>query len=329
MSESLPTVRWGILGPGNIAKRFAEALKDVRGAELAAVGSRSQAKADAFGEQYGIPRRHGSYEALVGDADVDAIYVATPHPMHAPCSILALEAGKAVLCEKPFTANAAQAEQVIAAARRAGVFCMEAMWTRFLPPITRLRQLVAEGSVGELRMVIADFGFRCGWDPSSRLLDAALAGGGLLDVGVYAISLAGMLLGEAQDVAGLADVGSTGVDEQAGIVLRYAGGRLAVLATGVRTTTPQEAWVLGADGRVHLHGPWWRGGRLTVFRGKDTQDIDVPQVGNGFNYQAEEVARCLAAGKTESDVMPLDESLSIMRTMDKLRKLWGVRYPFE
>jgi len=224
MSESLPTVRWGILGPGNIAKRFAEALKDVRGAELAAVGSRSQAKADAFGEQYGIPRRHGSYEALVGDADVDAIYVATPHPMHAPCSILALEAGKAVLCEKPFTANAAQAEQVIAAARRAGVFCMEAMWTRFLPPITRLRQLVAEGSVGELRMVIADFGFRCGWDPSSRLLDAALAGGGLLDVGVYAISLAGMLLGEAQDVAGLADVGSTGVDEQAGIVLRYAGG---------------------------------------------------------------------------------------------------------
>jgi len=329
MSESLPTVRWGILGPGNIAKRFAEALKDVRGAELAAVGSRSQAKADAFGEQYGIPRRHGSYEALVGDADVDAIYVATPHPMHAPCSILALEAGKAVLCEKPFTANAAQAEQVIAAARRAGVFCMEAMWTRFLPPITRLRQLVAEGSVGELRMVIADFGFRCGWDPSSRLLDAALAGGGLLDVGVYAISLAGMLLGEAQDVAGLADVGSTGVDEQAGIVLRYAGGRLAVLATGVRTTTPQEAWVLGADGRVHLHGPWWRGGRLTVFRGKDTQDIDVPQVGNGFNCQAEEVARCLAAGKTESDVMPLDESLSIMRTMDKLRKLWGVRYPFE
>ena len=323
------TLRWGILGPGNIARKFAEGLAHAEAAELVAVGSRSRDKADAFGEAFDIPHRHASYEALADDADVDAIYVATPHPMHRPNSILCLEAGKAVLCEKPFTVNAAEAREVIAAAREKGVFLMEAMWSRFLPAMVTLREMLAAGAIGEVRMILGDFGFRCGWDPAGRLLDPALAGGGLLDVGVYPISLASMILGAPVGVAGAAHIGETGVDEQAGMVLTCAGGALAVLATGVRTSTPHEAWILGTDGKIHLHAGWWRGSRITVYKGSDTEDTDVPAVGNGYNYEADEVARCVAAGKTESGVMPLDETVSIMETMDALRAVWGLKYPME
>lgn len=327
MGEKL---RWGIIGAGSIARKFAEGLKQVESAELVAIGSRSQKKADKFGSDHGVPHRHGSYEALAADSDVDVAYIATPHPMHKPSSILCLEAGKAVLCEKPFAVNAAEAEEVIAVARRKGLFLMEAMWSRFVPPMVKLRELLAGGVIGEVRMVMADFGFRCGWDPESRLLNPALAGGGLLDVGVYPISLASMILGEPVSVTGLADIGKSGVDEQAGMVLSYEGGRLAVLATAVQTTTPHEASILGTDGRIRLHSGWWHGSRMTIHAGKkEPEDIDVPMTGNGFNYEVEEVARCLAAGKTESDVMPLDETVSIMRTMDELRRQWGLIYPME
>ena len=326
MSDRL---RWGILGAGSIARKFAEGLKSAEAAELVAIGSRSQDKADAFGAEFGIPNRHGSYEALADDADVEAIYVATPHPMHRPNSILCLEGGKAVLCEKPFTVNADEAREVIAVAREKGLFLMEAMWSRFVPAMVRVRQLLAGGTIGQVRMILGDFGFRGGPDPKGRLLDPALAGGALLDVGVYPISLASMILGEPTGVTGSAHIGPTGVDELAGIVLTGAGGALAVLATGVQTDTPHEALILGTDGRLHLHAGWWRGSRITVHKGSDTEDIDTPAVGNGYNYEADEVARCLAAGKTESDVIPLAETVSIIETMDKLRALWGLKYPME
>ena len=323
-------VQWGVIGAGGIAGKFADGLKDVEGAQLVAIGSRTKEKADAFGDKFAVPHRHGSYEALAADGDVEAVYIATPHPMHRPNSILCLEAGKAVLCEKPFTVNAAEAREVAAVARRKGLFLMEAMWSRFLPPMVKLRELLADGAIGEVRMVMADFGFRCGWNPESRLLNPALAGGGLLDVGVYPISLASMILGEPVGVTGLADIGKTGVDEQAAMVLKCEGGTIAVLATGVRTSTPHEATILGTDGWVRLHAGWWRGSRFTIHPGgKEAQDIRVPITGNGYNYEADEVARCLAAGKTESDVMPLDETLSIMKTMDELRRQWGLKYPME
>lgn len=322
-------LRWGILGAGSIARKFAAGLVSAEAAKLVAIGSRSQDKADAFGGEFDIPNRHGSYEALVDDADVDAIYVATPHPMHRPNSILCIEAGKAVLCEKPFTVNADEAREVIAAARDKGVFLMEAMWSRFLPAMVKLRELLDGDAIGEVRMILGDFGFRCGWDPDSRLMDPALAGGALLDVGVYPISLASMILGQPTGVAGSAHIGETGVDEQAGMVLTYAGGALAVLATGMRTATPHEAWILGTDGRIHLHAGWWSGSRITVCKADHAEDIDVGAVGNGYNYEADEVARCIAAGKTASDVMPLDETVSIMETMDRLRALWGLKYPME
>ena len=327
MSEKL---RWGIIGTGGIAGRFASELHRAENAELVAVGSRRQETAEQFADEHNIPHRHGSYEDLAGDGDIDAVYISTPHPMHCANSILCLQAGKAVLCEKPFTVNAAQAEQVISAARENGVFCMEAMWTRFLPLIVRLREMLAGGVIGELRMVMADFGYRSEFDPASRLFAPELAGGALLDVGVYAVSLASMILGEAVQVASLAELGETGVDEQAAMVLRYQGDRLGVLTTAVRTRIPHEATIMGTDGYIRLDEGWSRGETMTLtLNGREPQLIEVPKNCHGFHFQVNEVSRCIAAGKTESDVMGLDESLSIMRTMDAIRAQWGLKYPME
>ncbi len=323
------TVRWGIIGAGNIARKFAAGIRHAVGAELLGVGSRAREKAEAFGEELSIPRRYGSYEDLAADGDVDAVYVATPHPMHKACAVLCLSAGKAVLCEKPLTTNAAEAREVVDAARRAGVFCMEGMWTRFLPAIVRMRELLAEGAVGEVRMITADFGFHTEWNPEGRLLNPHLAGGGLLDVGVYPISLASMLFGTPRRVTGLAHLGATGVDEQAGIILAYDGGRIAVIATAIRTTTPQDAWILGTEGRIRLHAPWWSSTKITLHRRGEEEKIELPLVGNGYNYEVEEVGRCLAEGLIESPTMPLDESISIMETTDRLRAQWGLKYPME
>jgi len=327
MSDKL---RWGVIATGHIARKFAAAVRMSETGRLVAVGSRSMASADAFADEFDIPHRHASYEALVTDEQVQAVYVATPHPMHAPSTMMAIKAGKAVLCEKPFAVNAVEARRVIAAARQAKLFLMEAMWSRFLPPIRKAAQLVKSGAIGEPRMIMADFGFRGRWEPDSRLLNANLAGGGLLDVGIYPISLAGMFFGPARAVAAQAHIGETKVDEQAGMVLKYDDGRLAVLATGVRTETPMEAWILGTEGKIHFHREWWRGNPLTVLaKGKDPETISPEVAENGFVYEVEEVGRCIAEGKKESDIMGLDETISIMETMDEIRRQVGLRYPFE
>lgn len=323
-------LRWGILSTGHIAHKFALGVGATESSEVQAVASRTQDKANAFGDEFDIPHRHGSYEALAADADIDAIYVATPHPMHAENTILCLRGGKAVLCEKPFAVNATLAGQMIDTARKEGMFLMEAMWSRFLPPIRKAKELVDAGAIGELRMITADFGFRGKWAPASRLLNPDLAGGGLLDVGIYPISLSSLFFGEARSVASQAHIGETGVDEQAGIVVKYDAGRLSVITTGVRTQTPMEAWLLGTEGRIHLHGPWWRGNPLTLMvNGKEPETIAPPVEDNGFKYEIEEVARCIAAGKRESDIMPLDETLSIVKLLDEIRSQWGLKYPME
>lgn len=323
-------IRWGILATGSIAHKFTTGLQHCADAEIVAVGSRSQASADAFADEFNIPRRHASYEALVTDPDVDVIYIGTPHSFHKENAILCIEHGKAVLCEKPFTINAAQAAEVIERARLAGVFVMEAMWTRFIPLITEVRRLVAEGAIGEIRMITGDFGFRAGFNPQGRAFNPALGGGGLLDVGVYPISFASMFLGAPDRVASLAELGQTGVDEQAAAVLGYPGGQLAVIHTGVRTRTPHEATILGTDGFIRVEPPFWVPTAMTLDKpGEDPQRIEIPFEGNGYNYQADEVMRCLRAGKTESDIMPLDETLSTMQTMDQIRDQWGLKYPME
>jgi predicted dehydrogenase len=321
--------RWGILSTGRIAGVFATGLAALPDAELLAVGSRSAESANTFGDRFNIPRRYASYEELVSDPDIDAIYVATPHSSHAEETLRCLRAGKAVLCEKPFTINAAEAERVVADARSRGIFLMEAMWTRFLPALVRVRELIAAGAIGEVRMLQADFGFRTNVNPQSRLFDPALGGGALLDVGVYCVSLASMLFGAPGEIKSLANLGTTGVDEQAAILFGYPGGQMALLSTATRTRTPHEAVIMGTEGMIRIHPQWWAATTLTVTIGGKSEEERYPLTGNGYNYEAAEVARCLRKGKTESDIMPLDETLAIMRAMDALRAQWGLKYPME
>ncbi len=321
-------IRWGILGTGNIARQFARGLTSVDGATLVAVGSRATETADAFGDEFAVPHRHSTYEALVADDDVDAIYVSTPHPFHKDNSILCLQNDKAVLCEKPFTVNAGEAAAVIDVARVQNCFLMEAMWTRFVPAVVRLRQLLAEGAIGEVRMIQADFGFRAGVNPEGRLFNLALGGGALLDVGIYSLSFASMILGAAPaQVVSTADMGETGVDEQSAFLLRYAGGQIAVLSCAVRTSTAIQVQIFGTEGSICVGSPFFKSESLTIKRGGEETVEQFPLDGNGYNYEAIEVGKCLREGRTESEIMPLDETLALMKLLDTIREPWGLKYP--
>lgn len=331
MPSPAGAVRWGLLAPGRISRKFAAALGEAEGARLVAIGSRDAARAAAFAAEFGIApaRAHGSYEALARDPEVDAVYIGSPHSEHEAHTLLCLAHGKHVLCEKPLAVNAAQSQRMVAAARAAGLLLMEAVWTRFLPSVARLRELVAAGELGEVRQVAADFGFRAAFDPSSRLFAPELAGGALLDLGIYPLNLASMLCGAPVTILAAANLGTTGVDEETAIVLRHARGELATLSCSLRADTPREAVVIGTEGRARLLFPWWAGTRLAVQRrGEDRERVfELPSRGGGYAHEAEAFMDLLRAGRTEPDVMPLDESLTIMRTMDEIRRQCGVAYP--
>ncbi len=323
-------VRWGVLGAGSIAGRFSEALAALPGAETLAVGSRSRDSADRFAGAHGFSRTYPSYEELAADPDVDVVYVATPHPFHAENAELCLRAGKAVVCEKPFTVNAAEARRLVALARERGLFLMEGMWTRFFPLMGRLRRMLSEGALGEPRMLTVDFGFRAELDPASRLFDPKLGGGAMLDVGVYCVSFASMVLGRPVRGTGISHLGETGVDEQFAATLEHGGGRISAITAGTRTASPHEATVLGTEGYARIHSPWWRPEAMTISRpGHEDEVVREPTEENGFRYEAEEVMRCLGAGEGESRIMPLDETVSVLETMDGIRASWGLRYPGE
>jgi len=318
---------WGILGPGRIAHRFATDLKRLPDARLLAIGSRDESRAAAFASEFGAERVYGSYNALVADPDVQAIYVATPHPLHLETAQLCLAHGKAVLCEKPLTATLAQAEALVASARQHGVFLMEAMWTRFIPVITQVCAWLAEGRIGEPRLLTADFGFRAEVNPSARLFSPALAGGALLDVGVYVVSLAQMVFGSAPvQMQAVAALGATGVDEQTALSLRFADGGLAALTCAIRTNTPQLARIDGTAGRITIPAFWHATEATLEPQGGEAITI---QGDAGYQYEAAEVMACVRAGRVESAIMPLDESLAIAATLDAARGQVGVRYPFE
>lgn len=323
-------IRWGIAGTGVIAAAFAEDLRLLDDAELVAVGSRSQQAADRFADAHGAARRHVGYDALAADPEVDAIYVAVPHTGHEEVTRTALAAGKAVLCEKPFAINAAQTERMIAAARAAGVFLMEAMWVRFLPHQVGLRELISAGRIGEIRSLVVDRGEVLSSDPAHRVLDPALGGGALLDLGIYPVSFASMLLGTPDRVAAFATQAVTGVDAQTSAVFGYASGAQALVTTALDARTANTASITGTKGRIDIVD--WADGRLpaklTLLDGT-TQNLEFPRAGKGLRFQAAEVGRCLRAGETESPVMPLDETLSIMRTLDLIREQIGLRYPGE
>jgi predicted dehydrogenase len=322
--------RWGILAPGKIAHKFVQGVQALPDAKVAAVGSRDLGRAQAFAAQYGIPRAHGSYEELAADRELDAIYVATPHNLHADAAILCLENGRPVLCEKPLAANLPQAEAMVGCAREQGVFLMEALWTRFQPAMQVVGRWLEERRIGDLRRVECDFSFRCDGNPESRLLNPELAGGGLLDVGIYALAFTSWVFGGLPEHgASLAEVGETGVDEQAGILFLYPGGEMAVLTCGVRTQGTISARITGTDGAIEIPSPFYRA-QSAVLRTKAGEVREErPFLATGYEYEAAEVARCIRAGETECAVVPLDESLMLCAAMDGLRAAWGVRYPFD
>lgn len=323
-------IRWGIIGTGKIAKAFAADLSLLPDAELVAVGSRTAESANRFGERFDIPNRHPTYEALAHDPAVDIVYIATPHALHKENSLLCLQAGQAVLCEKPLTINAAEAEEIINYARQKQLFLMEAMWTRYIPLVVKLRELLAEKRIGEVQMLVAGLGKIEPFNPDYYLFDPHMGGGILLDAGVYPVSLASMIMGPPTRITGMAHLGKTGVDEQAAIVLGYEQGQLATLYMSLKTGIPPGMTLMGSQGRINIHPPIFNPTKLTLsLTGQADEIIEMPLRGNGLNYEAAEAMRCLRAGHLESDIMPLDETLAVMRTLDQIRAKWGLKYPIE
>jgi predicted dehydrogenase len=323
-------IRWGIIGTGGIASAFTGDLALLPDAHAVAVGSGSQGSADAFGDRFGIARRYPSYEALADDPDIDAIYVATPHPGHHAAALLGINAGKAVLVEKPFTINAGEARDLIAAAQARGTFLMEAMWTRFLPHVIRIREVIASGRLGEIRSVIADHGQWFPKNPDHRIYAPVLGGGALLDLGIYPLSFASMIFGTPTKVTAVSDVAFTGVDAQTSIVLQYGGGRQSISFTTLETRTANQAAINGTDARIEVDGVFYSPSSFSVIsRDGAVERFDIPHEGHGLRHQAAEVGRCLRAGLTESPILTLAETLSIMETLDEVRRQIGLRYPSE
>ncbi|PRX92471.1 Gfo/Idh/MocA family protein [Allonocardiopsis opalescens] len=314
-------VRWGILGTGTIAGVFTEDLLRLPGHEVAAVGSRTAESAERFAARHGIPRAHAGYAALAADDGVDVVYVATPHTAHHAAALECLRGGRHVLVEKPFTVSAAQARELAAEARERRLFAMEAMWTRFNPAVARLREWVAEGAIGEVRSVHADFGITVPYDPAGRLWAPELGGGALLDLGVYPLSFAWMLLGAPSQVHAVASPAPTGVDANTGVLLGYPGGAVALLHCGLQAVSAHTASVVGTAGRVEVATPFYRPTTVVLHRaGAEPEEFGCEIPGHGYTFQAEEVAARLRAGETESPAMPLAETVGIMECLDTIRE---------
>ncbi|MEV7438397.1 Gfo/Idh/MocA family protein [Streptomyces griseoviridis] len=326
-------VRWGILATGGIAAAFTGALVDLPDAEVVAVASRTEASAKGFAERFGIPRAYGDWASLAADEDVDVVYVATPHSAHRAAAGLCLEAGRNVLCEKAFTLNAREAEELVALARGRGSFLMEAMWMYCHPLVRRLKALVDDGAIGEVRTVQADFGLAGPFPPSHRLRDPAQGGGALLDLGVYPVSFAQLLLGEPSEVVARAVLSDEGVDLQTGTVLSFDSGALATLHCSLTGGTPVAASITGSAGRIDVPDGFFFPERFVVRRdGRDPEEFtadpaDGPR--DTLRHEASEVMRALRAGERESPLVPLDGTLAVMRTLDTIRERIGVRYPGE
>lgn len=346
---------WGILGTGRMARDFAEGLRFVDNVELMAVGSRTSGRSDSFARLTGARRAHDSYESLVSDPNVDVVYVATPHSMHRSNCLLALAAGKAVLCEKPFAMNSTEASEVIDVARQRKLFCMEAMWMHFLPGMRKAMDLIGTGAIGVPRMLMADFGYPTEFDPQGRSFNAELGGGALLDRGVYPLALSWKLFGRPEVVNSIATMTSTGVDEQCAVTIRHHGGAMSVLSATLTGLASNEAVIVGTEARIRVGEPFCRPERLMISRAPmlttkerplvrtgfkerlrvnplarwirrllpargDT--LHVPCSGNGFNYEAAEVARCMREGLTESPIWTLEETSGVMQMLDSIRSRW-------
>jgi predicted dehydrogenase len=323
-------LRWGILATGGIAHAFASDLRTA-GLDLVAVGSRSQQSADAFAAEFDIPRAHASYEALVTDPDVDIIYVSTPHPMHKDGAKLALEHGKHVLVEKPFTVNRAEAEALQQLAAGRGLLAMEAMWSRYLPHMVRVREIVESGALGEIRAVTADHTQRITDDPEHRLNNLALGGGALLDLGIYPVSFIWDILGAPETVQATARLAETGADAEVATLMTHAGGAVSTSLSSSRAVGPNTAAIIGTEARIEMDRVWYT---PTTFRvigpnGEVRETYESKVDGRGMQFQAIAAERLVNTGVLEGDILPLAETVAIMGTLDEIRAQIGVKYPDE
>jgi predicted dehydrogenase len=321
--------KWGVLGPGGIAKAFAEDLKKLDGHSIAAVGSRTLSNAQSFAKTFG-GTAYGSYEELVADPQIDAIYVATPHPAHKDNVILALNAGKPVLCEKPFAVNALEAQQMVDAAAKNSVALMEAMWARFLPHYAKVREIIASGVLGKIHTIQADHGQRLADQNIPRLVEPSLAGGALLDLGIYPVSFAHMILGNPSKITSTAVLTDKGVDAQTSMIFDYADGAQAVLNTTMIEQTPCRAVVAGLNGWLEIDRTFYNPASMRVILndGSVTQYPSSYQ-GHGLREQAEVFKQLVTSGQQQSQILNWQDTVDIMKTLDQVRTQIGLKYPFE
>jgi predicted dehydrogenase len=319
---------WGIIGCGNIAHEFATSLSVLSDARLLGVASRSIEKAKNFAKKHGAAHWYGSYSDLVRMPELDAVYIATTHNFHFENSMLAIDHGKGVLCEKPLTVNANEAEKLIKQARKRNVFLMEAFWTRFLPSTHKLMELLNQNVIGDIKLIKADFGYNFPFDPESRVYNPELAGGALLDVGIYPINLAQYIFqSDPTDIQSSVILSPTGIDEQSCYVFKYTGNRMAILYSAVNVETKHDAWIFGTEGMIHIP-KFYCASKIHIAKSTgEKETLDLPFVSTGYSYEAQEVMQCMNSGKIESDIMPLRESHRILKIMDDLREGWGLRYP--
>jgi predicted dehydrogenase len=324
------TIKWGILATGWIADLFVKDLI-LTGHDVAAVGSRSQSNADRFAKTFGIAKAHGSYEALVADPDVDIIYIATPHPQHVTTAKLALSAGKHILVEKPFTLNASEAAEIVDLARAKGLVALEAMWTRFLPHMRRIREIIAAGTIGEIRSITADHRQKLPDDPNHRLNALDLGGGALLDLGIYPISFAWDILGKPASILAAATFRETGADAQVATIFYYTSGAVFTSVSASDSAGPNRASVVGTNGRIEIDRVWYSPTTFRVYDAENTllETFDGSVAGRGMQFQAEEAERLVSDGLISGQIMPPAQSVQIMMTLDEIRRQIGLRYPGE
>ncbi len=327
----MKTIKWGIIGAGNISSKFATGFGVIKNAEIAAVASRDLNKARQFADRFHISKAYGSYEELAEDPEIDVVYIGTPHTEHAANSALCIRGGKAVLCEKAFTVNHKEAERLISLAKEHKVFLMEAMWTKFHPITKTVKRWISEDRIGKIKYMHISFGFQAEFNPQSRLFDPQLAGGALLDVGVYPISYAIHMAGSLPvKVVSNAYFGKTNVDEIDTISMLFPDGCMADLSCAVSANTGNDAVLVGDKGRIVIPR-FWSATYAELFdaSGKLLDTISLPFEANGYEYEAEEVNQCLREAKLESRMIPLTDTLEIMKLMDRIREEWGLTYPCE
>lgn len=321
-------IRWGIAGPGVIAHKFAEAIGNVDEAELVAVASRSSARSEKFAAEFNIPNAFSSYEEMAASPLIDAVYVSTAHPFHKSCAEIFLNAKKHVLCEKPLCVNAMQAKELKACAEKNGVFLMEAMWTRFLPAIKEAKSIIDSGEIGEVMGLNADFCYSIECDEDPKLFKNELAGGSLLDVGVYALHLASVVFGDnPEEISAFANIES-GVDLHTQMLLKYKNAQIAVLSSAIKLEKPADAYIYGTKGSIYIP-EFYQADKLIIRTNDSEKILPFAYDGNGFEGEIREVCKCINNGKTQSETLPLDESIKMIELMDLIRKQVGLVYPMD